>query len=288
MPNFRPIGRRVQSIQTLEGGGFPVRRPFPIQGLIQVDPFLLLDHFGPVTWGPGEAIGAPDHPHRGFQAVTYLLQGENLHKDSFGGGGALGPGDVQWMTAGSGVVHSELPSAEFKKKGGTSEGFQLWVNLPASHKMIPPEYQELKAEQIPTHSCKGGEVKVIAGEAFGLKSPVQTMTPISYLHLMLEQGGEVELPVPEGHTSLAYLAQGEAKINQDYAVASTGEMIKFTGEGDAVGIKNTEPEQLSLILLTGEPIMEPIARHGPFVMNTQAELIEAFEDYNAGKMGKIG
>ena len=286
MSKLRSISRRVNSIRTLEGGGFPVRRPFPIQGQMQFDPFLLLDHFGPVEWEPGEAIGAPNHPHRGFQAVTYLLQGGNLHLDSHGGGGALGPGDVQWMTAGSGLIHSELPSDEILANGGVMEGFQLWVNLPQSHKLIPPEYQELKADKVPVHRFEKGLVKVIAGTAFGLTSPVKTVTPIGYLHLLLTPGGKAQLPVIEGHNAMIYLAHGQARLGE--ALISEGEMVAFGQKGDWVELINPGLDEPSLLLLSGQPLNEPIYRHGPFVMNSPEEIAQAFEDYRSGKMGRIG
>ena len=206
----RPVVEIVDSVRTLEGGGFPVRRPFPTKELMQVDPFLLLDHLGPVTWGPGEGIGAPDHPHRGFETVTYLLSGGFQHKDSAGHAGKLTPGDVQWMTAGSGVVHSELPSDEFMRDGGVMHGFQIWVNLPARDKMMKPRYQEIPKTGVPEALSADGKVKVrvIAGAALGKSAVIETRTPIYFLHFTIQPGGEVMQEVPAGYNAMVYLISG--------------------------------------------------------------------------------
>ncbi len=214
----RPVLDVVDSVRTLEGGGFPVRRPFPTQRLMQVDPFLLLDHLGPVTWGPGQGIGAPDHPHRGFETVTYLLSGGFQHKDSAGHAGKLSPGDVQWMTAGSGVVHSELPSDEFMRDGGVMHGFQIWVNLPARDKMMPPRYQEIPAARIPQATSAEGKVtvRVIAGTALGVSALIETRTPIHFLHFTIHPGGELAQPVPAGDNALVYLISGQAQVGHEH------------------------------------------------------------------------
>ena len=210
MKQFRSVEKVVNSVRTLEGGGFPVRRPFPTGDLPLVDPFLLLDHMGPVNWKPGEAIGAPDHPHRGFETVTYLLQGAMQHRDSAGNAGKLGPGDVQWMTAGSGVVHSEMPEPGFQKKGGVMNGFQVWVNLPKRDKMMKPRYQEIPAARIPQAETADGRVnvRVIAGESLGVKAVIETRTPIMYLHFTVKPGGRVEQPIPRSYNALAYAVSG--------------------------------------------------------------------------------
>jgi redox-sensitive bicupin YhaK (pirin superfamily) len=287
---MRPVVEIITSERTLEGGGFPVRRPFPTARLMQVDPFLLLDHLGPVTWGPGEGIGAPDHPHRGFETVTYLLSGEMQHKDSAGHSGSLRPGDVQWMTAGAGVVHSELPSDAFMKNGGTLQGFQVWVNLPARDKMIPPRYQDIPASRIPEAASADGKVKVrvIAGESLGVSAVIETRTPILYLHFTLAPGAAILQPVPEGYNTLAYVIRGELRAGDEGRVVREGQMARFGG-GDAVRLavddKTTEPADL--LLLGGVPLNEPVERYGPFVMNTRQEIVQAIRDYNEGRLGKI-
>jgi redox-sensitive bicupin YhaK (pirin superfamily) len=286
----RPVIGVITSEKTLEGGGFPVRRPFPTAQLMQVDPFLLLDHLGPVTWGPGEGIGAPDHPHRGFETVTYLLSGEMQHKDSAGHSGSLHPGDVQWMTAGAGVVHSELPSDAFMKNGGTLQGFQVWVNLPARDKMMMPRYQDIPASRIPEATSADGKVKVrvIAGESLGQAAVIETRTPILYLHFTLQHGAEITQPVPENFNALAYVIRGELRAGDEGRVVRAGQMARFGG-GDAVrlAVDDKTAEPADLLLLGGAPLNEPVERYGPFVMNTRQEIVQAIRDYNEGRLGKI-
>ena len=284
----RPVVEVVTSERTLEGGGFPVRRPFPTARLLQVDPFLLLDHLGPVKWGPGQGIGAPDHPHRGFETVTYLLSGEMQHKDSAGHSGRLGPGDVQWMTAGAGVVHSELPSDAFMQNGGTMHGFQIWVNLPARDKMVRPRYQDIPAARIPEAVSADGKVKVrvIAGEALGQSAVIETHTPIIYLHFTLQPGGEVVQPVPDSHNALVYVIRGELRAGDEGRRVREGQMARFGG-GDAVRLAVEASEPVDLLLLAGVPLNEPVERYGPFVMNTREQIIQAIADYREGRMGKI-
>jgi redox-sensitive bicupin YhaK (pirin superfamily) len=257
---------------------------------MQVDPFLLLDHLGPVTWGPGEGIGAPDHPHRGFETVTYLLSGEMQHKDSAGHSGSLRPGDVQWMTAGAGVVHSELPSDAFMKHGGVMHGFQLWVNLPARDKMIPPRYQDIPAARIPGAASADGKVKVrvIAGESLGMSAVIETRTPILYLHFTLRPGGAITQPVPENFNALAYVIRGELRAGDTGRVVSEGQMARF-GSGNAVrlAVDDMAAEPADLLLLAGQPLNEPVERYGPFVMNTRQEIVQAIRDFNEGRLGKI-
>ena len=255
-----------------------------------MDPFLLFDHLGPVKWGPGEGIGAPDHPHRGFETVTYLLSGEMQHKDSAGHSGMLRPGDVQWMTAGAGVVHSELPSDAFMKNGGTLHGFQVWVNLPAHAKMIPPRYQDIPASRIPEAVSTDGKVKVrvIAGESLGQAAVIETRTPIMYLHFTLQPGGEIAQPVPEGYNALAYVIRGELRAGDECRIVHEGQMARFGG-GNAVrlAVDNKTAEPADLLLLAGQPLNEPVERYGPFVMNTRAQIVQAMRDYHDGKMGSI-
>src|ERR1044072_7956122 len=206
----RSVAGIVNSIEPLEGGGFLVRRPFPKPAFSEFDPFLLLDEMGPMDVGPGEAKGAPDHPHRGFETVTYLLSGEMGHRDSSGHAGRLSPGDVQWMTAGAGVVHAEMPSPEFMRTGGRMHGFQLWVNLPQQDKMIKPRYQEIPGSKIPKATSADGlvRVSVIAGEAMGEKAVIETRTPIIYLHCRIEPGGVATQRVPRAFNAFGYIIDG--------------------------------------------------------------------------------
>jgi len=286
----RPVVEVVTSEKTLEGGGFPVRRPFPTARLLQVDPFLLLDHLGPVQWGPGQGIGAPDHPHRGFETVTYLLSGEMQHKDSAGHSGRLGPGDVQWMTAGAGVVHSELPSDAFMRDGGTMHGFQIWVNLPARDKMARPRYQDIPAARIPEAVSADGKVRVrvVAGEALGRSAVIETHTPIIYLHFTIQPGGEIVQPVPDNHNALAYVIHGELRAGDEGRRVREGQLARFGG-GDSVrlAVDAGAGEPAGLLLLAGVPLNEPVERYGPFVMNTREQIIQAIADYREGRMGRI-
>jgi redox-sensitive bicupin YhaK (pirin superfamily) len=275
----RSIARVLPSIRTLEGGGFWVRRPFPNQIVDHLDPFLLLDQMGPTEVKPGEAKGAPDHPHRGFETVTYILSGEMEHRDSAGNAGSLGPGDVQWMTAGDGVVHSEMPSRRFQETGGKLLGFQLWVNLPARDKRMKPRYQELKAASIPTAETAGAKVKVIAGEALGVRAAIDTRTPIFYLHWSLRPGARITQKAPRDYNTFAWVISGEANG------ASEGHAIWFADDGDEIEL--TSEKGAELLLIGGVPLREPVARYGPFVMNKDEELIEAFQDFQSGRMGTI-
>ncbi|MEK7206984.1 MAG: pirin family protein [Pseudomonadota bacterium] len=280
----------INSQSTLEGGGFPVRRPFPTTQRLQVDPFLLLDHLGPVTWGPGEGIGAPDHPHRGFETVTYLLSGEMQHKDSAGNAGTLRPSDVQWMTAGAGVVHSELPSADFMQNGGVMHGFQIWVNLPARDKMIRPRYQDIPATSIPEAVSADGrtKVRVIAGTAMGKSAVIDTRTPILYLHYTLQPGGAAAQEIPAGYNALVYLIAGEVLVGAERRAVREGQMAQLTeGEGVSLAVDAQAMTPANLLLLAGQPLNEPVARYGPFVMNTDEEIRQAVRDYQQGRMGKI-
>lgn len=287
----RTVGGIVNSIETLEGGGFLVRRPFPKASFSDFDPFLLLDEMGPMEVAPGEAKGAPDHPHRGFETVTYLLSGEMEHKDSSGHAGRLASGDVQWMTAGAGVVHAEMPSAEFMRIGGRMHGFQLWVNLPQRDKMTAPHYQEIPSSRIPKATSADGlvSVSVIAGEAMGEKAVIETRTPIIYLHYRLEPGGVVTQHVPREYNAFAYIVDGSGLFGVDGERAGDGQMIMFAPDGDEIRIENSADAEaaLDVLLIAGAPLNEPIARYGPFVMNTEAEIHQAFDDYRQGRMGAI-
>ena len=284
----RTIARVIPSVHTLEGGGVQIHRAFPIPQIEEIDPFLLLDRMGPIDYRPGDSTGFPDHPHRGFETVTYLLSGQMQHKDSFGNSGLLNPGDVQWMTAGSGLVHSEMPGADLVRKGGCLEGFQLWVNLPRRDKMTAPHYQELKADQIPESTEDGVQVKVVAGESLGVRGPIQSRTPILYLHVTLGAGATFSQPVPANFNAFAYVVRGEVQFEGDSRVQPADRLVVYAHDGDTISITNPSGQPASLLLVAGEPLGEPVARHGPFVMNTRQELVEAFEDYRSGKMGHIG
>jgi redox-sensitive bicupin YhaK (pirin superfamily) len=285
----RPVARVVPTTRTVEGGGFVVRRPFPTGRLDMVDPFLLLDHMGPSDYGPGEAVGAPDHPHRGFETVTYMLEGAFEHQDSTGGGGYLGPGDVQWMTAGAGVVHSELPAERIRREGGRVHGLQLWVNLPRADKMAPPRYQEIKSDEIPvTEPAPGARVKVVAGDVFGVRGPVDTHSPIVYLHFTLSPGASLDAPLPPGHRAMAYVIRGRGRFG-DGTEAREAELVLFEGDEGSVHLEAPDDAELPLdaLVIAGVPLREPVARYGPFVMNSRDELVQAFEDYQSGAMGRI-
>jgi len=287
----RTVSGIVNSIETLEGGGFLVRRPFPKPSLSEFDPFLLLDEMGPMTVAPDQAKGAPDHPHRGFETVTYMLSGEMEHKDSHGHAGRLGPGDVQWMTAGAGVVHSEMPSANFQKSGGKMHGFQLWVNLPSRDKMMRPRYQEIQSDKIPTAKSEDGlvTVRAIAGEALGARAVIETVTPIIYLHYTIKPGGRVVQSLPREFNTFAYVVEGAGLFGALSERADDGQMVMFAPDDDSLTIENPEGSRTTLefLLIGGVPLGEPVARYGPFVMNTKQELYEAIDDYQSGRMGAI-
>ncbi len=288
--NPREVAAIVNAVQTLEGAGFPVRRPFPTEQLPLVDPFLLLDHLGPVEWKPGEAVGAPDHPHRGFETISYVLAGRKEHKDSAGHQGILGPGDVQWMTAGAGVIHSEMPEPEFQRKGGLQHGFQIWVNLPARDKMMKPRYQDVPAERIPDGESGDGlvKVRVVAGEALGARAVIDTRIPVTFLHYSVKPGGRTVQALPAEQNGLVYVISGAVALGKGRRKVVESQMAML-GPGDELAIETPEDaeESAEFLLLAGKPLNEPVARWGPFVMNTRAEIAQAVEDYNAGRMGTI-
>lgn len=288
MSTLRPANHIVQTHRQTEGAGFVVRRPFPTQTIDSIDPFLLLDEMGPVDYAPGKAVGAPDHPHRGFETVTYMLEGEFVHEDSVGNRGELFPGDVQWMTAGDGVVHSEEPSPRIRREGGRIHGFQLWVNLPGRDKRMTPRYQDVPSARIPVATSPDGKasVKVIAGEALGVQAVIDTHTPIVYHDWTVQPGGKIEVPVPADHRMMAYVFSGSLLVS---GKPVTDGQLAVLGEGDHLAFEVPENATTAarLLLLGGKPIGEPVARYGPFVMNTRAEIQEAFEDYQSGKFGLI-
>ncbi|HVY26042.1 MAG TPA: pirin family protein [Polyangiaceae bacterium] len=283
----REAEKILSSHRQLEGAGFVVRRPLPAPGLVALDPFLLIDEMGPIEYAPGQAVGAPDHPHRGFETVTYVLEGEVMHEDSAGHRGTIKPGGVQWMTAGGGIIHSETPSAAVMEQGGRAHGFQIWVNLPARLKMTRPRYQELAAEQIPSAQSPDGlaTIKVIAGEAFGVRAAIATHTPIVYQDITLKPGADVTLGLDAAQRGLVYVFQGGALVGDAGQLVNDGQLAVL-GPGNAVRLR-AAAEGGRMLLLAGVPLNEPVARYGPFVMNTQSELMQAFQDYQSGRMGEI-
>lgn len=287
MSVIRPVARRITATRTMEGGGFVVRRPFPTRELALFDPFLLLDEMGPVDYAPGEAVGAPDHPHRGFETVTYLLEGEFEHEDSAGNRGRLAPGDIQWMTAGRGVIHSEMPSARVRRDGGRVHGFQVWVNLPARDKMMAPRYQDVTRDDLPLARTADGRahVKVIAGSALGVSARVDTRTPILYFDVTIEPDGSVDLDVPADFNLGVYVYEGAMRIAED-AAAPSG-TFALLGDGDRVRLACTADAPARALVLGGAPLGEPVARYGPFVMNTEAEIRQAIDDFRSGRFGDI-
>jgi hypothetical protein len=285
----RSVASVVSAAQTTEGDGVPIRRAFPGRALEDIDPFLLLDEMGPLEFSPGSHAGFPDHPHRGFETVTYVLEGAMEHRDSRGNHGILGPGHVQWMTAGAGLVHSEMPGLDLQRKGGRLHGFQLWVNLPARDKMVEPQYQELPGSSIPAVADSSGLVKVriIAGEALGAHAAIRTRTPIAYLHFTLQPGGEHTQQVPRGWNAFAYVIDGELDLGEDRPRVAAGRMAVFARDSDFVTLSNPGRVEANVLLIAGEPLGEPVARYGPFVMNTRDEIKQAVEDFRSGRMGTI-
>lgn len=266
------------------GDGFPVRSMFSYNRFgNEISPFLLLDYAGPAEFAPSDRPrGVGEHPHRGFETVTIIYDGEVEHRDNAGNHGRIGPGDVQWMTAGSGVLHEELHGQAFTKKGGVLEMVQLWVNLPAKDKMTAPAYQEILNADIPVVDLPGGAgtARLIAGALGGAKGPARTFTPVNLWDLSLKAGARVEIVLPEGHTTLILVQKGRVQINGE-EIASEAELVRFEREGDAVVLEAEAGARM--LLMSGEPIDEPIVGHGPFVMNTREEINRAIEDFRAGR-----
>ncbi len=285
--SVREVSEVVTAHRQIEGGGFVVRRPFPTIGRVQVDPFLLLDELGPVDYAPGEAIGAPDHPHRGFETVSYILEGELEHEDSAGHRGVLFAGDVQWMTAGAGIVHSEMPSRRLRDEGGRVHGFQIWVNLPARLKLSRPRYQEVPGASMPRAVSEDGlaRVTVVAGSALGAKAVIDTNTPIVFQDWSLSSGADVVTELAADHTGILYVFEGDVSVGDGATVVRDGQLAVL-GPGDAVRLRG-EGQGGRLLLLGGVPLGERVVRHGPFVMNDERELVQAFHDYQSGRMGEI-
>src|SRR5713101_3194389 len=258
--SVREPSRVVTAHRQIEGAGFVVRRPLPSEELEMVDPFLLIDEMGPVVCGPGEAVGAPDHPHRGFETVTYALAGEFEHEDSAGHRGVLRSGDVQWMTAGAGIVHSEMPSRRMREQGGRVHGFQIWVNLPARLKMTRPRYQEISAASIPEARTEDGKarVRVIAGEALGARAVIDTNTPIVFQEWRIDPGADVAVPIPTDHQALVYAFEGAVDVGNEARTIREGQLA-LLGTGDKVRLRGPGKATRSgqLLLLAGVPIVEP-------------------------------
>jgi redox-sensitive bicupin YhaK (pirin superfamily) len=270
------------------GDGFPVRNMFPSNGVNkEISPFLMLDYAGPSHFEPSKrAHGVGQHPHRGFETVTIAYQGSVSHRDSAGNSGTIYPGDVQWMTAASGVVHEEMHAQEFAEKGGTFEMVQLWVNLPKAVKMSAPRYQGITKEQIPSVVLgKSGQARIIAGELDGVKGPATTFTAINVFDVRLKAGDAVKLSLPDGHNAAVILLQGDVVVNGSQALRGAAQIATLSADGESISL---DPKADStLLVLSGEPIDEPVASYGPFVMNTQEELVQAFADYKAGRMGQL-
>lgn len=268
------------------GDGFPVRSILShhAQGEA-ISPFLMLDYGGPVDFPPSERPrGVDEHPHKGFETVTIVYQGELEHRDSTGQHGKIGPGDVQWMTAGAGIVHEEKHSRDFTAQGGTLEMAQLWVNLPSKDKSAPPGYQTLLNEQIPVVALRGGQVRIIAGEFAGERGPARTFTPVNVWDVRLEPGHPAELPLPEGQTVSLIVLHGAVLLNGEETIGEA-EMAVLSREGEGAVVE--ADRDAVILVLTGEPIDEPVVSYGPFVMNTQEEIVEAIQEYRSGKMGHL-
>ncbi len=289
--------RRVKSITSaprgLEGEGFPVRRAFAGIDMADLDPFVHMDQMGEVDYGPGEPKGTPWHPHRGFETVTYMIDGTFLHQDSIGGGGVIQNGATQWMTAGSGILHIERPPDALIDSGGLFHGIQLWVNLPAKLKMTNPRYQDIEAESVSLLTNENGDaiIRVIAGSLGGIDGPGSTHTPIAISHVSLLPGAQLSLPWNPAYNALTYVLAGQGTVGHDRSAIAEGEMAVHV-DGDYLVLAANESQDsrtqaFEVLILGGEPIREPVATYGPFVMNTRAELQQAFEDYEAGRLGQI-
>jgi hypothetical protein len=284
--------RRVKSITSaprgLEGEGFPVRRAFAGVDMADLDPFVHMDQMGEVDYGPGEPKGTPWHPHRGFETVTYMIDGTFLHQDSIGGGGVIQNGATQWMTAGSGILHIERPPDAMIDSGGLFHGIQLWVNLPAKLKMTNPRYQDIEAESVSLLTNENGDaiIRVIAGSLGGIDGPGSTHTPIAIAHVSLLPGAQLSLPWNPAYNALTYVLAGQGTVGLDRTAIAEGEMAVHV-ELSANESQDSRTKAFEVLILGGEPIREPVATYGPFVMNTRAELQQAFEDYEAGRLGQI-
>ncbi|HET6794091.1 MAG TPA: pirin family protein [Acidimicrobiales bacterium] len=289
----RPVVSVTTAPAGYEGEGFPVRRAFAGVGLDRLDPFIHMDQMGEVDYGPGEPKGTAWHPHRGFETVTYMIDGTFRHQDSIGGGGLIANGATQWMTAGGGILHIEEPPEQLVASGGLFHGVQLWVNLPSRQKMTDPRYQDIAPERVSLLAGPDGGslVRVIAGEVAGGRGPGVTHTPIAVVHATLSPGSRLELPWPEDFNGLVYALGGTGAVGSDrrpltsgqLAVLGAGAKLELTGDPRPEG----RAAPLDVLILGGRPIREPVAAYGPFVMNTRAELQPAFDDYRAGRLGTV-
>jgi redox-sensitive bicupin YhaK (pirin superfamily) len=289
----RPVITVTTAPHGLEGEGFPVRRAFAGADVQHLDPFVHMDQMGEVEYAPGEPKGTPWHPHRGFETVTYMIDGTFQHQDSTGGGGLITNGDTQWMTAGAGILHIERPPQTLIASGGLFHGIQLWVNLPAAEKWVPPRYQDIRAGQVALLASDdaGVLIRVIAGELAGHAGPGMTHTPMSMVHVTLSPGATLNLPWPREFNALAYVLAGRGLGGTERRPVQTGQLVVF-GAGDAVTIAAARDQEsrspnVDVLILGGRPIGEPVAWYGPFVMNTHAEIAQALSDFKAGKMGVI-
>jgi redox-sensitive bicupin YhaK (pirin superfamily) len=276
-----------------EGEGFPVRRAFAGVDLTELDPFIHLDQMGEVDYAPGEPKGTPWHPHRGFETVTYIIDGTFEHHDSNGGGGLITNGDTQWMTAGGDILHVETPPEALVMSGGLFHGLQLWVNLPREQKWVDPRYQDLRGSSVAllTTVDGGALLRVIAGELAGHRGPGSTYTPMTMVHATLAPGARAELPWQREFNALAYVLSGDGYVGTQRRPVRTGQLAVF-GPGDTVAIEAASGQEsrrpsLEVVLLGGRPIREPVAWMGPFVMNTKSEVIQAFEDFQSGRLGSV-
>ena len=293
LTRHRPVRSITSAPRGFEGEGFPVRRAFAGVDLADLDPFVHLDQMGEVEYAPGEPKGTPWHPHRGFETVTYMIDGVFEHADSNGGGGVITNGDTQWMTAGAGILHIEKPPEWLVVSGGLFHGLQLWVNLPAAQKFAAPRYQDLRASEVALVSSPDGGalVRIIAGDVAGYAGPGSTYTPMTMVHATLSPGARLTLPWRPDYNALAYVLAGQGSVGADERAIGTGQLAVFGG-GDAVTIAAARIQQsrspnLDVIVLGGRPIREPVAWMGPFVMNTREEVMQAVADYQAGRLGSI-
>ncbi|MCI2974795.1 MAG: pirin family protein [Ferrimicrobium sp.] len=272
----------------LEGEGFPVKRAFAGVPMSELDPFVHMDEMGEVDYGPGEPKGTPWHPHRGFETVTYMMEGEFIHQDSIGGGGSLGRGDTQWMTAGAGILHIEQPPEQLVVTGGLFHGLQLWVNLPSRQKWVDPRYQDIGHTQVGrgTSPHKDVELRVIAGSLDPVQGPGVTYTPINMVHATLHPGAYISLDWPRAFNLLTYVMEGRVQYGSTRIDAQAAQLAVFA-EGDFFSIANPGQIDAEVVILGGRPIGEPVAHYGPFVMNTREELEQAIADFQAGRMGQI-
>jgi redox-sensitive bicupin YhaK (pirin superfamily) len=288
----RPVRSVTNAPRGLEGEGFPVRRAFAGVNLADLDPFVHMDQMGEVEYAPGEPKGTPWHPHRGFETVTYMIDGTFQHQDSHGGGGVIRDGATQWMTAGKGILHIETPPEALVVAGGLFHGIQLWVNLPARDKMIEPAYQGLEADDVTLlSSADGGAlVRIIAGDVAGHRGPGSTHTPMAFMHASIAPGALLELPWDPGFNALVYLLAGSGRVGSDGRPVASGQLVTF-GAGDFISLRADDEQpgtdRLEALILGGQPIGEPVEHYGPFVMNTKAEIGQALEDFEAGRLGTI-